>query len=126
MAEAVFRHIVEEAGLQDAFPQIDSAGTAGYHVGESPDTRSVKTCNNHGIQVSHKGQKVNGEHFRAFDWLLCMDESNYRDLMRLRPKGATAQVKLFGEFDPNGERIVQDPYYGGQEGFENNYRQCVR
>ncbi|KAJ3266447.1 hypothetical protein HDU76_011933, partial [Blyttiomyces sp. JEL0837] len=74
MAEAVFKHTVTQAGLDDHFEIIDSAGTAGYHVGETPDSRSSKTCRNHGVSVNHKAQKVKAEHFVKFDWMLCMDD----------------------------------------------------
>jgi low molecular weight phosphotyrosine protein phosphatase len=41
-----------------------------------------------------------------------------------------ARVALFGDFEPGvapgrGEE-VEDPYYGGSEGFETAYQQCVR
>ncbi|RKO83157.1 phosphotyrosine protein phosphatase I superfamily [Blyttiomyces helicus] len=125
MAEAVFRHVVTSRGLSDRFV-IDSAGTAGYHVGDSPDPRSVATCRKNGVPVSHSGQKVNKEDFSRFDYILCMDESNLADLKRLQPTRTKAKVSLFGDFDPKGDRIIKDPYYGGQDGFDRNYAQVVR
>ncbi|KAJ3073201.1 hypothetical protein HDU98_002020 [Podochytrium sp. JEL0797] len=126
MAEAVFAQTVRDSGLESTFSKIDSAGTAGYHVGNAPDSRSVATCKNHGIPVSHRAQKVSPNHFHEFDYLLCMDESNLNDLKRAQPKGSKAVVKLFGEFDAQGERIIEDPYYGGDEGFEHNFLQVGR
>ncbi|KAJ3031601.1 UNVERIFIED_CONTAM: hypothetical protein HDU68_002204 [Siphonaria sp. JEL0065] len=126
MAEAVFRAQVKELGLEDSFTKIDSAGTAGYHVGDAPDSRSVATCKAHGVPVNHRGQKVKPSDFTTFDYILCMDDSNLSNLKSMQPKGNKAVVKLFGEFDPQGERIIEDPYYGGDEGFEHNYQQVVR
>ncbi|KAJ3413064.1 DEAD-box ATP-dependent RNA helicase [Chytridiales sp. JEL 0842] len=126
MAEAVFTHIVSKNGLDAHFSRIDSAGTAGYHVGDAPDTRSAKTCRAHGVPVNHKGQKVSNEHFASFDYMLCMDDSNLSNLMEKKPKGSKTIVKLFGEFDPQGERVIEDPYYGGIDGFEHNFQQVVR
>ncbi|KAJ3034478.1 hypothetical protein HDV00_005001 [Rhizophlyctis rosea] len=126
MAEAVFKHIVTEKGLEDRFNIIDSAGTAGYHVGEPPDSRSAATCRSHGVPVNHSAQKVNKNHYSQFDYLLCMDESNLIDLQSYKPRGSKATVQLFGDYDPKGDRIIKDPYYGGQDGFEYNYKQVVR
>ncbi|KAI9009644.1 phosphotyrosine protein phosphatase I superfamily [Gaertneriomyces semiglobifer] len=126
MAEAVFKHMVEQKGLADKFNIIDSAGTAGYHIGEAPDSRSVATCNAHGVPVKHAAQQVSKAHFESFDWILCMDESNYASLMRSKPRTSKATVKLLGDFDPQGQRIIGDPYYGGIDGFEVNYEQIVR
>ncbi|KAI9352136.1 phosphotyrosine protein phosphatase I superfamily [Obelidium mucronatum] len=126
MAEAVFASTVKQQGLESAFAKIDSAGTAGYHVGDAPDSRSVATCKAHNVPVNHRGQKVKSTDFSTFDYILCMDDSNLSNLRNIQPKGTKAVVKLFGEFDPEGERIIEDPYYGGNEGFEHNFQQVVR
>ncbi|OBZ87307.1 Low molecular weight phosphotyrosine protein phosphatase [Choanephora cucurbitarum] len=126
MAEAVFAHTVKQNNLQDRFSKIDSAGTASYHVGSSPDSRSASTCKAHGVPVKHKARKVTKQDFEDFDYVLCMDESNLSDLKRLQPKGSKAVLKLFGEYDPEGELIIEDPYYGGNDGFEHNFRQVTR
>ncbi|KAJ3127805.1 hypothetical protein HK100_009542 [Physocladia obscura] len=92
MAEAVFASLVRERGLEDHFDVIDSAGTAGYHVGDAPDSRSVATCKGHGIPVRHRGQKVSVGDFSKFDYMLCMDDSNLSNLKRIQPKTSKATV----------------------------------
>ncbi|KAL1928793.1 hypothetical protein VTP01DRAFT_2579 [Rhizomucor pusillus] len=126
MAEAVFAHTVNQKQLRDRFGVIDSAGTAGYHVGETPDHRSAQTCRKHGVPVSHHARKVHKSDFINFDYILCMDESNLEDLREMAPAGTKATIKLFGEFDPEGDRIIRDPYYGGINGFERNFQQVSR
>ncbi|CDH58381.1 protein phosphotyrosine phosphatase [Lichtheimia corymbifera JMRC:FSU:9682] len=126
MAEAVFAHMVNQKKLSERFGVIDSAGTAGYHVGETPDHRSAQTCRKHGVPVNHNARKVNKADFNRFDYILCMDESNLANLQEMAPAGTTATIKLFGEYDPQGERIIRDPYYGGSEGFERNFKQVSR
>jgi low molecular weight phosphotyrosine protein phosphatase len=109
--------------------KIDSAGTAGYHVGDSPDDRSVATCQKFlgkKIKVDFYARQVTKQDFLTFDYILCMDESNFRDLTNIKPKNATATLKLLGEFDPQGDRIIKDPYYGGLNGFETNFNQVTR
>ncbi len=44
----------------------------------------------------------------------------------MAPSGSNAVIKLFGEYDPEGELIIEDPYYGGDDGFEHNFKQVVR
>ncbi|KAI8145134.1 phosphotyrosine protein phosphatase I superfamily [Fennellomyces sp. T-0311] len=126
MAEAVFAHTVKQKSLHDRFGTIDSAGTASYHVGETPDSRSARTCKNHGVPVNHRARRVTKEDFHTFDYVLCMDTSNLADLQEMQPKGSKATVKLFGEYDPQGETIIRDPYYGGNDGFERNFKQVTR
>ncbi|KAI8325711.1 LMWPc-domain-containing protein [Martensiomyces pterosporus] len=126
MAEAVFAHIVKQRGLSDRF-LIDSAGTAGYHVGERPDARSVATCKANGVPVNHHARQVMSSDFKKFDYVLCMDESNLHDLQRKRPQGSKATAALFGTYSKEkGDRIIEDPYYGGQQGFEHNFEQVTR
>ncbi|OMJ21931.1 Low molecular weight phosphotyrosine protein phosphatase [Smittium culicis] len=125
MAEAVFKSTVDENELNKVF-FIDSAGTSSYHIGSSPDKRSVSTCKKHAVPVNHKARQVNAADFDRFDYILCMDRSNFSDLIDMKPRGSKAIVKLFGEYDPKGEVIIEDPYYGGQEGFEHNFRQVKR
>jgi low molecular weight phosphotyrosine protein phosphatase len=123
MAEAVFKHHVRDL---NHFSVIDSAGTAGYHIGDIPDSRSVACCKRHGIPVDHLGQQLTKEHLMTFDWVLVMDDSNLSNAKRLADKNCKAQIALFGSFDPQGERIIADPYYGGEDGFEHNYEQILR
>ncbi|KAJ1564220.1 hypothetical protein HK096_009062, partial [Nowakowskiella sp. JEL0078] len=111
MAEAVFRQTVLERGIQSHF-NIDSSGTAGYHVGDFPDPRTVSTCRSHGVPVSHNAQKLNRSHFEEFEWILTMDQSNLEEAKRAKPNSSKANIKLFGDFDPLGETIISDPYYG--------------
>lgn len=70
----------------------------------------------------HKARQVTKSDFTSFDYVLCMDESNLQDLNREKPKNATAHVALLGSFDPKGAKIIEDPYYGGIDGFEYNVR----
>ncbi|CAG8484559.1 9432_t:CDS:2 [Funneliformis mosseae] len=125
MAEAVFKDTVKQKGLESRF-NIDSAGTGNYHVGETPDHRSIQTCKQHGVPVDHYARQVVKQDFKEFDYILCMDNSNLTSLQRTKPKDSKATIKLFGEYDPQGERLIQDPYYGGIGGFEKNFQQVTR
>src|SRR5688500_16858877 len=84
LAEAVFRHQVQERGLADRF-DIDSAGTSGYHRGSPPDRRSAETARRRGIELTGRSRSVAAEDLRRFDYVIAMDaenEAELRDLLR--------------------------------------------
>jgi low molecular weight phosphotyrosine protein phosphatase len=124
-SRAVFAHTVEQMNKSDRFHVIDSFGTGAYHVGENPDRRSAKTCREHGVAISHKAQQIWPHHFEKFDYIIAMDDSNYEDLVDMKPKNSRAKVHLFGEFgtNPKFSKQIDDPYYGGLNGFEKAFEQ---
>lgn len=110
-AEAVMRHQSEIAGLSHLV--ADSAGIQGYHAGEAPDMRTQAAANRRGYAMDDlRARKVVPEDFHRFDYLLAMDNSHLRWLQNHRPVEAACQIQLFATHE------VPDPYYGGQEGFE--------
>ena len=118
-AEGVMRGLVEEAGLSDQIV-LDSAGTGGWHVGASPDRRSVAAAARRGIHVEGAARQVRRADFDEFDLLVALDSANARDLRRLAPdESARAKIRLLREFDPAsaGDLDVPDPYYGAHDGF---------
>jgi protein-tyrosine phosphatase len=103
---------------------IDSAGTANYHIGNPPDKRSVEVAKKYGLDISNlKGRQFGISDFDNFDWIYVMDESNYNNVIKLaRTEEDIAKVKfILNEIHPNQNYAVPDPYYGGDEGFENVY-----
>lgn len=123
MAEGVFNKLIKERGLQDLF-QCDSAGTAGYHIGELPDLRTRKVCELMHTPLDHRGRKINKADLQEFDILLAMDQANYFDI--LHQLGVSDEdkhkVRLLRSFEPNNlQGEVPDPYYGTMEDFHNVY-----
>lgn len=118
-AEGIFRATCQERGLSDQF-RIDSAGTAGWHVGKPPDTRAIQAARRRGVDVSMlRARQVEAADFEKFDFILAMDESNVEDLIAMRPQGSSAHLHRFLEFARSANLLdVPDPYYGGDEGFE--------
>lgn len=118
-AEAMLRKKVHEAGL-DGRIEVDSAGTADYHVDSPPDRRAVAHGERRGLRMQQlRGRQVERADFDRFDWILAMDEDNLANLARIRPAGSRAKVALLLSFAPQaGAREVPDPYYGGADGFE--------
>jgi low molecular weight phosphotyrosine protein phosphatase len=66
---------------------------------------------------------VEPHHFDDFDYLIGMDSNNVRNLKSIQPRGSRAQIKLFGEYGDG--KAIEDPYYGGKQGFETTYKQVL-
>ena len=130
-AEGVMRHLVAEEAT-DGEVVVDSAGTAGWHHGDSPDRRSQAEARRRGVDLSGlRGRQVGTFDFEQFDLLLAMDRDNLADLRALAPDDdARAKVRLLREFDPaalaSDDLEVGDPYYGGPDGFADVYDQIER
>ncbi len=107
--------------------EVDSAGTAGYHIGDPPDTRSRRAALRRGIDLSAlRGRQVVPQDFARFDLILAMDRANLRALRAMQPKDSQARLQLFLEYAPQLlESEVPDPYYGGADGFEKVLDLCA-
>jgi len=102
--------------------QVDSAGTAAYHVDELPDVRSIAVAKKYGIDLtSQRARKFTVLDFDNFDLIYAMDASNYQNILSLA-RNATDEQKvqlILNEIDSESDAEVPDPYYGGSNGFEN-------
>ena len=124
LAEAVFRQVVTEQGLESRF-RIDSAGTSGYHDGEAPDPRTTEVAARRGVRVAGTSRRITGADVAEFDYLVAMDADNLRAVESLVERtsldGDGPAIHLLREFDPEaeGDLEVPDPYFGGPQGFDN-------
>ncbi|XP_026887403.1 low molecular weight phosphotyrosine protein phosphatase isoform X2 [Electrophorus electricus] len=127
IAEAVFRHMATERGEAEKW-RIDSAATSTYEIGNPPDYRGQACMRRRGVPMQHVARQVTKEDFMTFDYILCMDESNLRDLKRKANtvKNSKAKIELLGSYDPEQQLIINDPYYGSEQDFETVYEQCIR
>jgi protein-tyrosine phosphatase len=119
-AEGVLRHLAATEAPQLAL-EIDSAGTAYYHLGAPPDPRSQRAALRRGIDISGlRARQIAEDDFARFDLILAMDEANLRELQAMQPRNSRAKVKLFLEYAPDLRmRDVPDPYYRDAAAFEN-------
>lgn len=140
LAEGVFIHLARERGVEERF-RVDSAGTGAWHVGKGADPRSIAVASRHGVHLPSIARQVDPRddfadpsdpHAPGFDWFIVMDQSN---AARLRSLGAAdARVCLLRSFDPALAHLqhdspgleVPDPYYGGDEGFDDCYAMILR
>ena len=121
-AEGVFLHLIASEGLEDRFV-VDSAGTGGWHVGNPADRRMRAAAERRGIHLPSRARQIELADFTSFDRILTMDDDNFRNvhslarelgerpaLARIEPMTSHCRVHQVSE--------VPDPYYGGEQGFE--------
>ena len=103
---------------------IDSAGTAGYHVGKKPDARSICIANKNNINIKEqKARQFNRSDFDNFDIIYAMDKNNYSHLIALA-KNEDERLKIrliLNEINPGKYNSVPDSYYDNENGFQNVY-----
>lgn len=124
-AEAVFKTLVDHAGLTGEF-EIDSAGTESYHVGEGADRRALDCAAKRGYDLSaHRARQVKAEDFQYYDWIVAMDWNNIEELKRMAPKGYENKPSLLMRFSISYDVTeVPDPYYGNTDGFKKVLLYC--
>lgn len=121
LAEGILRSKTEALNIDI---HIDSAGTSNYHIGEHPDSRTTANAKKHGVDVSKlKARQFSVSDFDNFDKIFVMDSFNYADVVSLsRNEQDRKKVEIIlNTVYPNSNMNVPDPYFGGEQGFENVY-----
>jgi protein-tyrosine phosphatase len=122
MIEGLLRHKLEAAGLA-ARIAVDSAGLGPWHVGRPPDPMAIEVCREQGIAIDGlRGRQVVSGDFATFDWILCADRQNLRQLHAMAPRDAWQRIALVLAWAGMGEKAeVPDPYGGTRKDFRNVY-----
>ncbi|ENB1603489.1 low molecular weight phosphotyrosine protein phosphatase [Vibrio parahaemolyticus] len=114
--EAVLRAKAEELGVD---VDIDSAGTIGYHTGNTPDSRAMAAGKQRGYSFKGmRARQVSVQDFEDFDLVLATDKANLADLLDICPAEHRHKVSLFLSHSNSSYDEIPDPYYGGDDGFE--------
>ena len=120
-AEAIFINLLEKNGLTDGFI-VDSAGTGSWHIGKKADSRMRMAADRRDINILSKARQITSKDFEEFNYILAMDDSNFRDIQNLKNRtGSTdfASIKKIQDFRSDfNEQEVPDPYFGENEGFD--------
>ncbi|MGG1688550.1 low molecular weight protein-tyrosine-phosphatase [Heyndrickxia ginsengihumi] len=121
MAEAVFRHMVENEGLSEAI-KVDSAGTGRWHVGERPHHGTLTILEKYHIRTNGLiARQLAANDLENYDYIIVMDEQNLHDVRTLATdKTSSKIVRLLDLVDDNEMSNVPDPYYTGN--FEEVYK----
>jgi protein-tyrosine phosphatase len=118
LAEAIFKHKVKKKGLA-AYIEADSCGTSNYHIGGSPDPRTMANAADNGVVIEHCGRQLTETDLAEFDFILAMDASNYRNILKLsNSRRFESKIKMMRDYDPLGAGEVPDPYNGGEKEFQ--------
>lgn len=114
------RRAAMDAGLKLT---IDSAGTGSWHVGNPPDPRAQATALRHGVDISSlRARQVEVMDFSRFSHIFALDRDNLSTLLASEPARSTAEVALLLDCVSGKEGMpVADPYYGGEDGFEETW-----
>ena len=118
-------HGILESKLPSDQFYVDSAGTANYHVGDSPDHRSIDVAKSNGIDISNqRGRQFKVSDFDTFDYIFTMDDSNYQNVIALaRNTNDIGKVRCILELEDSIKiKHVPDPYYGGISGFRDVFQ----
>ena len=114
MAHVVLEQRLAAAGLGDRV-EVTSSGTGDWHVGRPMDHRAAASLATAGYNPTrHRARHYDDSWARDNDLVLVMDATNLSDV-----GGRSERIALFRDWDPidpGGE--VPDPYYGGDDGFE--------
>jgi len=119
LAEGILAHKTQHLNIE-----VDSAGTAGYHIGKLPDERSIEIAEKYNIDLTkQRARQFSRADFDDFDIIYAMDTNNYAHLISLADnKTERNKVRLIlNEVNPEKFESVPDPYYGGDDGFQNIY-----
>ena len=121
-AEAIFLDLINKKGLNDSF-FVDSAGTGSWHIGKNADTRMRIASQKRGIEILSRARQINSYDFEKFNFIVAMDDSNYENIIDLKSRKSLsdfASIKKIQNFRSIFQEIeVPDPYFGGDEGFDN-------
>jgi protein-tyrosine phosphatase len=120
MADVVLSQRIDDAGLA-GHVTVASCGTGHWHVGDPMDPRAAAVLLANDYDPSaHRARQFAPSWLAENDLVLCMDGSNLRDVLSVEPgEPSPERVRLFRDFDPvEAGGDVPDPYYGGEQGFE--------
>lgn len=104
---------------------VDSAGTGSWHIGQSPDERSIAVAQKNGLDItSQRGRQFKNSDFDTFDYIFVMDNSNYDNVIALaeNEKQKEKVTLIMNELYPAQNKEIPDPYFGMHNGFDIVYK----
>jgi len=122
LAQGIMDDLISKNNLKQHIT-TDSAGTGSWHIGSSPDPRTLKNAQSHNINLPYTARQVCKEDFQIFDYIIAMDQENLNNLKKICPLESKSKLFKIRDFD-NKEfgSNVPDPYYGTDNDFENVFQ----
>ncbi len=120
-AEAIFIDLINKKGFDDRFI-VDSAGTGSWHIGKRADNRMRIAAQKRGVEILSRARQINTKDFDRFNYIVAMDDSNFENINYLKSRKSLSDfssIIKIQNFRLNFEETeVPDPYFGGEEGFD--------
>ncbi|GGG56239.1 phosphotyrosine protein phosphatase [Pseudohongiella nitratireducens] len=117
-AHGIMETLIEKEGLS-ADIIVDSAGTGDWHIGKAPDPRTQQAAKRRGYDLSHlRARQVTVADLDDYDWVIAMDRQNRQNLLNMASDANRDRITLLLEHAGQIDAEVPDPYYGGEQGFE--------
>ena len=121
-AEAIFIDLIKKKGLNDSF-FVDSAGTGSWHIGKKADIRMRIAAQKRGVEILSIARQINAKDFEKFNYIIAMDDSNFENISYLKSNKSLSDFSSINKIQNFRsvfeEAEVPDPYFGGDEGFDN-------
>lgn len=117
LAEGILQSKANQAGLSWV---VESAGTAGYHIGEQPHVLAQKMASLNGIDISQKQcRQFVKEDMLRFDRIFVMDTDNYAEVKRISGEfwNETKVSLILDILFPGKKLSVPDPWYGTEKDY---------
>lgn len=114
MADGVFQHKVNQAGLSDKI-MVDSAGTGSWHVGQEAHIGTRNVLKKHQIAYDGRARQFARRDLSDFDYILAMDNSNLSNIRQYAGGESDGEIELFLSYAQSAgivdRETVPDPYY---------------
>ncbi|MES2763847.1 MAG: low molecular weight protein-tyrosine-phosphatase [Bacteroidota bacterium] len=126
LAEGIMLKLIKENNLN---MRVDSAGTSNYHVDEAPDKRTITNAAKHNVDLkSLRARQFKASDFEKFDKIYVMDKSNMANVLALATtdEHKTKVELLLNASNPGENNEVPDPYFGGEQGFEDVFHMVYK
>ena len=121
-AEAIFIDLIKKKGLNDSF-FVDSAGTGSWHIGKEADIRMRIAAQKRGVEILSIARQINAKDYEKFNYIIAMDDSNFENISYLKSNKSLSNFSSINKIQNFRsvfeEAEVPDPYFGGDEGFDN-------
>jgi protein-tyrosine phosphatase len=126
LAEGIMLKLIKENNIN---MRVDSAGTSNYHVDEAPDKRTIANAAKHDVDLKPlRARQFKASDFDKFDKIYVMDKSNMSNVMALavNEEQKTKVDLLLNASNPGMDLEVPDPYFGGEQGFEDVFQMVYK
>ncbi len=113
MAEFVLKDMVDKRGIEDHF-EIASAATSREEIGNPVYPPARQKLAEHGISCSgHHARQMTKDDYDHYDMIICMDENNIRNTLRITGGDPDGKIRLLLDFTDRAGQQVADPWYTG-------------